>query len=80
MTLPGASNSRWAAFEASELDELALALDHRLAEAEGGNAYVFWRVVGFLLADLAAFDPDIAHTTPDAVRERMRFLEARDVG
>jgi hypothetical protein len=66
------SYSRWDLFTLEEISELAIALDHRLAEAERRNAYVWWSYVGDLLREIHAYrdEPDEA----EKIGERMRDL------
>lgn len=56
---PRPQPNRWLAFHADELDEIALSLDHRLADAEAGNAYVYHDIVAELLAQLFIAHPSI---------------------
>ena len=56
MTETGSSDSRWEAFSAEERTEIALGLDRRLTEAENGNVYVWWDLVGDLLGELGGLD------------------------
>lgn len=53
------TGSRWDAFTDAELDELSLSLDHRLAEAEAGNGYVYHEHVASVLADLYRHRPEL---------------------
>lgn len=85
MTDSDTSNNRWAAFGEAELSELYLSLDHRLAEAESGNVYVWWDAVGDLLLELVSTYPGIAtspedpaETPADEVRQRIAALRERD--
>lgn len=74
-------SDRWAAFSHGELDELALSLDHRLAEAEAGNGYVYTQFVGPLLLDLYEQHPEllfVGSETIEDVRERVRQVLADD--
>lgn len=70
---------RWAGFSHGELDELALSLDHRLAEAENGNAYVYTHFVGPLLVDLYEQHPEqLGSETIEDVRSRVARVLRED--
>lgn len=70
---------RWGPFSDVELSELSIALDHRLGEAEAGNAYVWWGVVVELLADLYYWRPELSRDqTWQDVEERGGDLTKRD--
>lgn len=57
--------------------ELSIALDHRLAEAEQGNAYAQADVVGQLLADLIETHPAVGGgDSAEQVRRRVAHIEA----
>lgn len=59
-----------------ELSELIVALDHRLAEAEAGNAYAWWPQCGALYLRLLELGGGES-TLEREIRGRLAALEAR---
>lgn len=49
----------WGPFTRTDMVELVISLDHRIAEAERGSAYANWEVAGRLLLDILNTYPDL---------------------
>jgi hypothetical protein len=62
-------SARFGVFDATELSEIVIALDHRLAEAEDGNAYVYYDTAATLEEQASRFVGD--EPRPRVTREEL---------
>lgn len=68
---------RWSGFTDTELVELTICLDHRVVEAETGNAFADWETAGRLYAEMLTAMPWLAADSGELPELQRRLIRLR---